>query len=195
MPETASVPATETPASTPAATPAPVADTPKPAAPEAAKPAAPAKDPWADFKAPEGFTVESLKPIVEWAQKSGLDPKAAAAVAMREKQAQAAADAEFKHLSEKGWLEELQKDPELGGEKIRETMVDVTRTVDRLSPKTQALIKEAGILYNPVVVRILHDIGTKMREDQFVRPGATPGVEKRSPHHDPLEGLFQPKSA
>jgi hypothetical protein len=190
MPDPTPVPAPEA-SAVPAAAPV-AANTPSPAAPEAAK-AAPATDPWADFKAPEGFTAEGLKPIVAWAQKAGLDPKAAAAVAMREKQASEASDAEFKQLSEKGWLEELTKDPVLGGEKIRETMVDVMRTVDKLSPATQAMIKNEGVLYNPVVVRVLHDIGIKMKEDPFVRPGATPGVEKRSPLHDPLESMFTTK--
>ena len=162
--------------------------------PEPAKAADPPKDPWVDFKAPDGFDVEKLKPVVEWAKKSGLDPKAAAAVALREKEREAADEAEFKQLSEKGWLEELQKDPDLGGEKIRETMVDVMRAADKLNPKIQTLIKEAGVLYNPVVVRILHDIGTKMREDTFVRPGAIPGVGSRTQTGDPLEAMFKPKA-
>lgn len=153
------------------------------------KPAAPV-DPWKDYKAPEGFTADELKPIVEWAQKTGLDPKAAAAVALREKQAREKDEADFKHLSEKGWLEELQKDADLGGAKIRETMVDVQRAADRLSPKTQALIKEQGVLYNPVVVRILHDIGTKLREDTFVRPGDTPSPEQKQSLDERLASIW-----
>jgi len=148
------------------------------------------KDQWGDFKAPEGFTLEGLKPIVEWAQKAGLDPKAAAAVAIREKQAAEKAEAEFKHLSEKGWLEELNKDPVLGGAKTRETMVDVMRAVDKLSPATQKIIKDEGVLYNPVIVRILYDMGTKTREDTFVRPGSTPGNTPKSLGVDALESLF-----
>ena len=180
------MPDAATPAATPdaAAAPAAAVSTPATAAPvaaaEPAKPAAaPAKDPWADYKAPEGFTAEELKPVVEWAQKAGLDPKAAAAVALRDKAAMAKEEAEFKHLSEKGWLEELNKDPELGGEKVRDTMVNVMRASDRLDPKVQALIKEQGVLYNPVIVRILHDIGSKLKEDSFVRPGASPAPEQK----------------
>lgn len=178
--------------STPApAAPAPVTDPAPAATPAPAAKAEPAADPWKDFKAPEGFTLDGLKPIVEWAQKAGLDPKTAAAVAVREKQTAEREDAEFKQLSEKGWLEELTKDPELGGPKIRETMVDVMRAADKLDPKVQALIKEQGILYNPVVVRILHDIGTKLREDNFVRPGATPAPVKQASLDDRLMGLWQ----
>jgi hypothetical protein len=88
-------------------------------------------------------------------------------------------------------LEDLQKDPELGGEKVRETMVDVMRATDKLPPKVQALIKEAGVLYNPVVVRILHAFGTGLKEDAFVRPGASPAPEKKQSLDDRLMGLWQ----
>jgi hypothetical protein len=178
MPETAPLPAEVTPAA------APVAAT-------ASDPAADFDKQWSEFKPPEGFTVDGLKPLVEWAQKAGLDPKATAAVALREREAAAKEEADFKHLSEKGWLEELTKDPELGGPKIRETMVDVMRATDRLDPKVQALIKEQGILYNPVVVRILHDIGTKLREDNFVRPGATPAQGKAASADERFVGMFK----
>lgn len=191
-------------ASTPAATdPAPAAAV---AAPET-KTAAPAKsetapakvesakDPWAEFKPPEGFTVDEIKPVVEWAQKAGIDPKAAVAVALRDKESAAREEAEFKHLSEKGWLEELQKDPALGGEKTRETMVDVLRAADKLPPAIQSMIKDQGVLYNPIVVRVLHHFGTLLREDTFARPSTTPGGEKaRSPFDDPLIDVFAPKA-
>ena len=87
-----------------------------------------------------------LKDVVDWARQAGIPPKAAAAVAMREKAREDREEAEFKHMSEKGWLEQLQKDPELGGDKTRETMVDVMRAADKLPPKVQALIKEQGVI-------------------------------------------------
>lgn len=198
------MPEAATPAATPDAAAAPAAAVPAAAAaapvaadagkqPEA-KPAAvdPAKQ-WEEFKAPEGFDKEALKEIVAFAQKEGISPKAAASLALREqtlaKAREAKEEAEFKHLSEKGWLEELNKDPDLGGAKVRETMVNVMRASDRLDPKVQALIKEQGVLYNPVVVRILHDIGSKMKEDSFVRPGASPAPEQKKSLDERLMSL------
>jgi len=182
---------------TPAAAVAPVAEvvaTPTTPAAAPVAPAAPAKDPWADFKPPEGFTMDSLKATVEFAQKNGMDPKAAAALAVRDRDAVAAASAkeaeDFKQLSEKGWLDELTADPELGGAKIRETMVDVMRGHDKLGPKTQAMIKDQGILYNPVLVRVLHDIGIKSKEDSFVRPGTSPGAQSQMSQEQRLQSMF-----
>lgn len=193
MPDPTPAPATD-PAAAPAAAPAPAAAAPAAAPAPDPKPAAqpePKADPWKDYKAPEGFTVDEIKPIVEWAQKAGLDPKAAAAVALREKERAAAEDAEFKRLSEKGWLEELQQDKELGGPNVRETMVNVTRAFDKLPEGVRKLITDEGVLYNPVVVRILHAIGSGMREDAFVRPGTVPSQKQAG--GDPyarLEGIF-----
>lgn len=188
-PSTAAAPVASAPTA-PAA--APVAAAPAPAAQPDAAPDI--EKQWAEFKAPEGFDKEALKELVTFAQKEGISPKAAASLALREheraKAAEAKAEAEFKHLSEKGWLEELQKDPDLGGPKVRETMVNVMRASDRLDPKVQALIKEQGVLYNPVIVRILHDIGSKMKEDSFVRPGASPAPEQKRTLDQRLESLW-----
>ena len=165
------------------AAPAPEAAAPAAAAPVAAPPAAPAApaDPWASFKPPEGFTVEALKPIVEWAQKSGLDPKDAE-------------EAEMKQLSEKGWLDELTADPKLGGANIRETMVDAMRGHDRLPADVQQLIKDQGVLYNPIIVRILHAVGKSQREDSFVRPGASPTPKPQMSDDDRLASMFAKKA-
>ena len=181
---------------------APAAPAPEAAAPAAAPVAAPAPaaapaapaDPWASFKPPEGFTVEALKPIVEWAQKSGLDPEAAAAVAMRDKQSKDAEEAEMKQLSEKGWLDELTADPKLGGANIRETMVDAMRGHDRLPADVQQLIKDQGVLYNPIIVRILHAVGKSQREDSFVRPGASPTPKPQMSDDDRLASMFAKKA-
>lgn len=191
---------------TPAADPAPAAApaTPPAAAPAqaaaaaasapAAAPAAPAAapaDPWKDYKPPEGFTVEEIKPVVEWAQKNGLDPKAAALIALRDKERSAAEEASFKQLAEKGWLEELQQDKELGGQNIRETMVSVTRAFDKLPAGVQKIINDEKMLYNPLIVRVLHAVGSGMKEDQFVRPGTVPSQQNTT--KDPyarLEGIF-----
>lgn len=161
------------------------------AKPAAADPKAAFEKAWAEFKPPEGLDKDMLKDVVEFARANGVDPKAAAALALREKARAEKEEAEFKHMSEKGWLEDLQKDPELGGEKVRETMVTVMRAADRLNPKTQALIKEAGGVYNPVVVRILHDIGSKLKEDAFVRPGASPAQEQKLTPEQRLEAQYR----
>jgi hypothetical protein len=179
-------------AAAPAATPAAPATEPAKAAP-AADPKADLEKQWAEFKPVEGFDKEALKEIVAFAQKEGIPPKAAVALAQREQARAAKEEADFKHLSEKGWLEELNKDPDLGGPKVRETMVNVMRASDRLDPKVQALIKEHGVLYNPVVVRILHDIGSKMKEDSFVRPGASPAPEQKKSLDQRLESLWAGK--
>lgn len=193
MPE-APVPAPATEPVAPAATApvaAPVADAGKPVEKAGADAAAEFAKQWAEFKAPEGLDKEMLKDVVDFARQAGIPPKAAAALAMREKAREDKEEAEFKHMSEKGWLEELSKDPELGGDKTRETMVDVMRAADKLPPKVQAIIKEAGVLYNPVVVRILHAFGTGLKEDGFVRPGASPTAERKLSLDERLEMTFK----
>jgi hypothetical protein len=212
MPDAAASPATASAsAAAPAAAPAPAAAAPVAAAAEPAKPevkagdkptekaADPAKDKadfdkqWAEFKAPEGYDKAALKQIVDFAREAGIPPAAAAKLAMREKARVEQEAANFKHMAEKGWLEELQKDPDLGGEKSRETMVNVMRAHDRMDPKVQALIKEHGVLYNPVVARILHDLGSKMKEDTFVRPGTSAPADKKQTPYEKLVGMFEPK--
>lgn len=181
-------------APTDAAPAAPVAvATPPPAAPAAAAPPAAAVDPWAGYKAPEGFDPALIKDVVEFAKKEGLDPAAAAKIALREKARAEAEEADFKQLSEKGWLEELTKDPALGGDKIRETMVDVTRALDKLPAAVQTMIKDAGVLYNPVVVRILHAVGASQKEDSFVRPGASPAPQQALSPDERLVSMFATK--
>jgi hypothetical protein len=171
-PEPSAQPAAAAPAAAPVATPAPV-------------------DPWASFQAPAGVDAKAIAPVVEWAKKSGLDPKAALAVAQRDAERAKAADDDYKHMAEKGWLEELQKDPQLGGEKTRETMVNVMRAHDKLSPEIQKIIKDEGVLYNPIVVRVLHDIGSRyFKEDSFVRPGTSPDADKKLSPVDRLARIY-----
>lgn len=172
------------------ASPDPVAPAPAATAAPATPPAAPA-DPWASFKPPAGFDQKAIEPVVEWAKKSGLDPKAALAVAQRDADRAKADEAEYKHLAEKGWLEELQKDPVLGGEKTRETMVNVMRAHDKLSPEIQKTIKETGSIYNPLMVRVLHDIGSRyFKEDSFVRTGTSPEPDKKLAPLDKLTQIY-----
>lgn len=202
MPDPATPPTT--PAATPeAAKPEAKAETPKPDAKPEAKAETPKQTPeeakvafekaWGEWKAPEGFDKAQLRELVDWAQKNGVQPDAAGKIALREQARAKAAEEQYKHMAEKGWLEELQKDPELGGEKSRETMVSVMRAHDKLDPKVQELIKQHGVLYNPIIVRVLHDIGAKMKEDSFVRPGAIPTPEKKQSPFEKLEGMFKSK--
>lgn len=168
----------------------PAADAGKPVEKADADPAADLEKQWAEFKAPEGLDKAMLKEVVDFARQAGIPPKAAAALALRDKARADKEEAEFKHLSEKGWLEELQKDAVLGGEKTRETMVNVMRAADKLPRDVQAMIKEQGVIYNPLVVRILHAFGTGLKEDGFVRPGASPAQEKKMSLDERLEMTF-----
>lgn len=182
-----STPAPEaTPASTPPATP-PAAATPPPATPP------PAADPWVSFKPVEGYDAEQAKGLVEFVKKNGGGPEIASALMKRDMEVAKASEEQFKYMSEKGWLEELQKDPELGGEKVRETMVDTMRAFDRLPPALQLTIKEQGVLYNPIVVRLLHHFGVGFREATHVRPGATPATSQVRSMDDRLMDIFTPK--
>ena len=202
MPEApAAQPATDATAAPAAAVPAgagaalvadakPAVDAGKPVEKAGADPAADLEKQWAEFKAPEGLDKAMLKEVVDFARQAGIPPKAAAALALRDKARADKEEAEFKHMSEKGWLEELQKDAVLGGEKTRETMVNVMRAADKLPREVQAMIKEQGVIYNPLVVRILHAFGTGLKEDGFVRPGASPAQEKKMSLDERLEMAF-----
>lgn len=193
-PDAAATPAAAVPAGAGAALVAdakPAVDAGKPVEKAGPDPVADLEKQWAEFQPPEGLDKAMLREVVDFARQAGIPPKAAAALALRDKARADKEEAEFKHMSEKGWLEELQRDPEMGGEKTRETMVDVMRAADKLPPKVQALIKEQGVLYNPVVVRILHAFGTGLKEDGFVRPGASPAAEKKLSLDERLEMTFK----
>lgn len=179
-------------AATPQAAP-PQATPPQAAPPQAATPQAPPVDPWASFKPVEGIDESTANDMVEFVKTHKGGPEMAAALMKMEVEADAAEEEEFKQLSQKGWLEELQKDPVLGGAKTRETMVDAMRAFDRLDPAMQAVIREQGILYNPIVVRLLHHFGTGFREDSHVRPGATPAPRQAMSADDMLIQMFTPK--
>ena len=178
------------PAPAPEAAPAP-APTPTPS--PTPTPAPTPSDPWQAYKPIEGVDPKIAGSVVEFVKKHGGNPDIANAILKRDMEAATREEQEFKELSEKGWLEELQKDPVLGGEKVRETMVDAMRAFDRLTPDLQIAIKEQGVLYNPIVIRLLHQFGVGFRAAPFTRPGATPAPSPARSIDDRLMDIFTPK--
>jgi hypothetical protein len=171
------------------------ADTDKKAADEQAAKDAAAKallfDSVADLKLPDGVMVDDAmaKKFTDWAKANG----------MTKEQAQAAADLHLEtvgvfaqKLQEeaqakvKGWGEEITKDKELGGAKVKDTIATAEKffglaakvpgvNVNRL----QQDLMETGIANHPDMIRMAHYIGQQLGDDNlFITDRSSAGGEK-----------------
>lgn len=93
------------------------------------------------------------------------------------------------------WVEDVKKDPEIGGEKMQTTLQDAKRALDRFAtPELKALIeypsadnpRGLGLGNHPELVRLFARIGKAMAEDRIVT-GNGNGADAR---RDPAEILY-----
>lgn len=72
-----------------------------------------------------------------------------------------------------GWLDEVRKDPVLGGSKFASTVVNVERaTLAYADESFQTLMNETGMGNHPALLRFLNKVGLALREDNA--GGGTP---------------------
>ena len=75
----------------------------------------------------------------------------------------------------KGWLEETQADPEIGGEKSEEKISIANKAVAKFgSPALVELLKETGLGLHKEVIRAFYKMGLAISEDTMM-PGTNPG--------------------
>lgn len=77
--------------------------------------------------------------------------------------------------AQQNWANEVASDPEIGGDKLSETM-SLARKAYRsgASPKLQALLKESGLDVHPEMVRMFRYFGGRQSEDKVVEGGDAP---------------------
>ena len=152
----------------------------KPDAP-AAKAAVPEKY---ELKLPENSTLNaaSVEKIASFAKERGLSQDQAQALLEREHSAvKENADKQQESLktAQNAWLEQAQKDTEIGGDKFKENAELSKRVVERFgSDALKKALNETGLGNHPELVRMIVRIGKAMSEDQLVLPGAGAGEKK-----------------
>lgn len=73
-----------------------------------------------------------------------------------------------------GYKKELEKDPEIGGVKLKETLEVANIAYEKLSNNTvQDLLLEAGLNHHPEIVRMFYNMGKFMQDDK-IRDGKNP---------------------
>lgn len=139
-----------------------------------------APETYADFKVPEGFTLDKV--VAEEAgklfkgmnltQEQGQD-----LVDFYVNKTKEAAEAPFKLWSEtqKKWVEEIKADPELGG-KLDQVRATVARAIDGLGdPKLASEFREAmdytGAGNNPAFIRVFSKLAALVTEGTPIKPG------------------------
>lgn len=169
--------------------PVPVTTEPKPSTEpvkDQAKPAGEADPKVYDLTLPENspLTKEDLDARVKSAKERGLTKEQAEAelktendVAVRTMtRAQQQQEANVKTEQAK-WVDLIKNDPELGGDKYKQTVVEASRAFKATaSPELQEIIRKSGLGNHPEYVRQMAKIGRMMAEDTVIpgRSGAVP---------------------
>lgn len=67
------------------------------------------------------------------------------------------------------WAESVKTDPELGGDKLPETLAVARKAVDLGPPELKEFLNASGLGNHPAVVRWAYTVGKALSEDRFVR--------------------------
>lgn len=188
-PAPAPVPAAEKPPVAPEPPPAPVTDTKPPTEPDkSAAPAAPKPVPTEnDLKIPENSPLgtEDLASI----KKDYVDGKitkdqAEGAIQSRTEGAlalKATQDKAFEQ-TKAAWKDAVAKDPELGGDKLPETIALSSRAFKAVaSPELQRITESTGLGNHPEFVRMMAKIGRIIGEDRLIRGDVGAAPAPRAP--------------
>lgn len=119
---------------------------------------------------------DAAKAIAEWAQKQGISKDAAQALLDRENEmvaAAAQARQERDDATLKAWQQELEQDPEFGGEKLKAAAEAGKRVIERFGgsdkgKEVKDFLDATGLSWNPIMVRLMARIGAAMADDKFV---------------------------
>ncbi len=169
----------------------------EPAAPEAKSPAQDGDgkpedrvEAYADFKAPEGFELdrELIDEVTPIFRKNGLSQEGAQElVDFYAKNVKEALDAPYEVYKEtrKGWRDEIQADPEIGG-KLDAVKTSIGRLIDSFgNPKVAEGFRRAmdltGAGDNPDIVRGLYALSQRLAEGTSVRGNGPSPEGQRAP--------------
>lgn len=160
--------------------------------PEVAKPAVPEKY---ELKLPEGSNADAsyLEKVASLAKEKGwtneraqeyVDDRHAAIVEHAETQKQ-----ELLNLNGKTWMEELQKDPDVGGAKFKESGELAYEGAVRAFGKEFAdELKAMNLNHHPRLFKGLVKLGREMQPDQLVKGTQTQGAKKEEEVWYPKKG-------
>lgn len=143
-----------------------------------------------EFKAPEGFegeldqaALEQFEPI---AKELGLTQEQADKLVSMHADSIQRASTEAREQwaqQQQTWREDLQNDPEFGGQKFQENVTAATKAVERFgSPGLKEALESTGMGNHPELVRTFAAIGKAISEDKLVMGNQSQGqrsIEER----------------
>lgn len=143
-----------------------------------------------EFKAPEGFegeldqaALEQFEPI---AKELGLTQEQADKLVSMHADSIQRASTEARDQwaqQQQTWREDLQNDPEFGGQKFQENVTAATKAVERFgSPGLKEALESTGMGNHPELVRTFAAIGKAISEDKLVMGNQSQGqrsIEER----------------
>lgn len=138
-----------------------------------------------DLKAPENsnLSADAIEKVTALAKEKGLSNEQAQLLLNRENDAintfKSSQEESYKSVVS-GWAQQVQTDPEMGGERFNETAEGARRALKQFaSPEFVKLLETTGFGNHPELVRTFSRINKQMANDKFVR-GNEPASEQKS---------------
>lgn len=158
---------------------------------QAAKPVVPEKY---DLKLPEGSQLDpsTVEKVSAFAKEKGLTQDQAQMVLEQRNTAVGEfvtnQQAGLRKMVD-GYLTTAKADPEIGGEKAKESFETAKRVVDRYaSPEFKKVVNETGLGNHPELIRLLARVGKAMGNDKLVVASAQAAAQPKS-----IADVFYPK--
>ena len=136
-------------------------------------------EPEYNFTMPEGVEMDqaAIEQFIPIAKELGLTPEAAQKIVdIQANQVVAARKAHETavNTARDAWVKEISSDPELGGEKLQETLYIANQGLESLGDIGLAkLLSETGFGDHPIFIRAFHKIGLMHGDDKAVFGGPT----------------------
>lgn len=147
------------------------------AKPPEPKPAAPKLEKYADFKMPEGVTVDAdlLGGVAPVLLKHGLTQEAAQelidAYTAAQVKAEGARQASFAKQVNEEWPAALKTDKVIGGAQYEANVIVAKRAITAFGDQAlKDMLQETGLGNHPALVRFAYRAGLTVMEDTIVRP-------------------------
>lgn len=122
-----------------------------------------------DIKVPEGVELDK-ELIISEAKHLGLAPDVAQKMADHRIEL-TKKFIENKKNQIKTWNEEIEKDKELGGEKLKDTLSTRDQginNVEKSVPGIKEFLESSNLIHNPKIVRLFNEIGKMSKDDKRV---------------------------
>ena len=157
----------------------------KPAEPAQADPAKPAEEIKYELKIPENSILDAavVEQVSLFAKENKLSNEQAQAILERENSAaQAGLEAEHSKMKERvesfkaKCLEDSKADPEIGGDKFKETALLANDALDKLFPgdEIRKIMDDSGLGNHPTVLKGFAKIGRMLQDPKIHQPGTAP---------------------